>query len=163
MAGMIAQTSRSLGFTALLAWSACALAGGPSAQMLEQHLEADERKRIHHELDDYSSKAYPDREQMEERRQKMRDRLKQVDMDDNGVITREEAEQRMPGLAQRFDEVDTDSDGSVDYAEIMAAEKMREMREQQARRELDRKAAPAKKHLKRRKPAPPPDVEAEGA
>lgn len=161
---MLGQTSRSISFTALLAWSAYAFAGGPSAQVLEQHLEADERERIHHELDDYSSKAYPDSEQLEERRQKMRDRLKQVDVDDNGVITREEAEQRMPGLAQRFDEVDVDSDGSVDRTEIMAAaEKMREMREQQARRDLERKAAPAKKHLKRRKPAPPPEVEAEGA
>lgn len=162
---MMVQSSRALGITAFLAWSACAFAGGPSAQGLEQHLEPDERERIHHELDDYSSKAYPDNERLEERRQKMRDRMKQADVDANGMITREEAEQRMPGLAQHFDEVDLDSDGSVDRAELMAAaEKMREMREQQARRELERKSPATKKPFKRRaKPVPTPDVEAEGA
>lgn len=161
------HATRTLGFSALLAWSACAIAGGPASQELAQQLESDERERIYHELDEYSTKAYPGWAQLEERRQRMRG-VGLANLDVNGVITREEAEQRMPGLARRFDEIDTDADGSIDRAELIAAsERLRLQKVQHAKKEEARKAVPqppAKKIPKRRsKSAPQPDVEATGA
>lgn len=161
---MMTPATRAFSITAFLTWSACAFAGGPAAQELEQQLESDERERIYHELDEYSTKAYPDWTQLEERRQRMRG-IGLANLDVNGVITREEAEHRMPGLARRFDEIDTDADGSVDRAELMAAsERLRIQKVQHAKKEESRKAiSNSKKSLKRRKPTPQPDGDAEGA
>lgn len=149
----------------LLTLSAPAFAGGSVPPPgLEESIGSDERERMHRELDGYSNKAYPDRERVEERRQKMRGNMKQLDQNGDGLISREEAEQRMPGLARHFDEVDTDNDGTLSHEEIETAQsKMREMRDQYAKRaaELEAVVPPPKKTSKRKKVPPPVDVEPE--
>ncbi|MFM9912333.1 MAG: hypothetical protein ACKVN9_02220 [Methylophilaceae bacterium] len=152
----------------LLTLSAPVFAGGSAPPPgLEESIGSDERERMHRELDDYSNKAYPDRERVEERRQKMRGNMKQLDQNGDGLISREEAEQRMPGLARHFDDVDTDNDGTLSREEIEIAQtKMREMRDQYAKRaaELEAVVPPPKKTSKRKKPPPPPvEVEQENA
>ena len=154
------------GIGASLAFSALVFAGSASPPGLEQSIGSDERERMHRELDDYSNKAYPDQERVEGRRQKMRDRMKQLDQNGDGLISREEAEQRMPSLAKHFEEVDTDNDGTISPEEIRAAqEKMHEMRDNYARRETELNAAvpPAKKSTKRRPKSPPVEIEPEPA
>jgi len=154
----------STGISVLLAFSTSAIAGSSMPPGLEDSIGSDERERMHRELDDYSNKAYPDRDRVEERRQKMRGNMKQLDQNGDGLISREEAEQRMPGLAKHFDDVDTDSDGTLSREEIQAAqEKMHAMREHYAKREAELNAVvpPPKKSSKRKKAAPPIDVEPE--
>jgi len=154
----------STGISVLLVFSTSVIAGSSTPPGLEDSIGSDERERMHRELDDYSNKAYPDRDRVEERRQKMRGNMKQLDQNGDGLISREEAEQRMPGLAKHFDDVDTDGDGTLSREEIQAAqEKMHAMREHYAKREAELNAVvpPPKKSSKRKKAAPPVDVEPE--
>jgi histidinol dehydrogenase len=144
---------------------------GSTVQGLEQQVSPDERERMHKDLDEYATKAYPDHGRLEERRHKMQDRFTQADLNEDNVISRDEAEQRLPGLASHFDEIDTDNDGTISRDELQAAEdKMRdekarklkeakEQNEQLARQETDPEtvAPPKKKHVKRRPKTPPPE------
>jgi len=102
---------------------------------LQERMSPEQCKRLYRELNDEARKAYPDHEQMELRREKMREkmheRLLQTDQNRDGAITRAEAEKNMPGLARHFDQIDTDGDGIITREEIQAAhEKMRVLREQ---------------------------------
>ena len=158
----------STAISALISLSALAFAGGDATPGLEESIGSDERERMHRELDKYSNKAYPDSEAIEERRQKMRERLLwQSDQYGHGNLSREEAELRMPKIAKHFDEIDTDNDGSISREEMRAAQdKMRALREHYEKREAELAAAavapPAKKQAKRRpKPAPPPAIDIE--
>ena len=104
-------------------------------QRLEQRLGPDERARMHRELNDDLGRSYPDRDQVESRRQMMRERmqerLKRADGKGDGAISREEANRSMPGVARHFDRIDTDGDGSITRDEMKAArENLREMRQQ---------------------------------
>lgn len=123
----------------LLALPSLTLAAGPevasTGQGLEQRLGPDERARMHRELNDDLGKAYPDRDQVESRRQmmheRMRERLRQADGNGDGAISRTEAERSMPGIARNFERIDSDNDGTITREEMKAArEKLREMRQQ---------------------------------
>lgn len=94
-------------------------------QRLEERLSPEARRRLRDELNDYSRKAYPDREQLEERRRLMHDRMQERlnSADKNGVgsISRSEAQLRMPRLARQFDQIDTNGDGVITREEMQAA------------------------------------------
>jgi len=109
--------------------------GPDNGQGLEQRLGPDERARMHRELNDDLGRSYPDRDQVETRRQmmheRMQERLKKADGNGDGAISREEANRSMPGVARHFDRIDTDGDGSITRDEMKAArEKLRDMRQQ---------------------------------
>jgi hypothetical protein len=139
------------GTAGMLALSALTHAAGRDAypeqapdngQRLEQRLGPDERARMHRELNDDLGKSYPDRDQVESRRQmmheRMRERLKKADGNGDGAISRAEADRSMPGVARHFDRIDTDGDGTITRDEMKAArEKMREMRQQREGENVD--------------------------
>lgn len=137
------------GTVGLLALSTLTHAAGPDArpgpgsgnaettpgQRLEQHMGPDERARMHRELNDDLGKAYPDRDQVESRRQMMRERLQQrlnkAESNGDGAISRAEAERTMPRIARNFDRIDSNGNGTITREEMKdAREKLREMRQQ---------------------------------
>jgi hypothetical protein len=143
---------------------------GSATQGLEQQVSPDERERMHKDMDDYATKAYPDHGHLEERR-KLQERFSQADINEDNVISREEAEQRLPWLASHFDEIDTDNDGTISREELQIAEdkireekarRLKEVKEQQQQQlareetEQDATAVPKKKHIKHH-PKPPPE------
>ena len=69
-------------------------------------------------------KGGPSREQMEQRRDQMKQRFeaefKKADTDGDGALSKAEAEKGMPRLAKDFDAVDTNKDGKVTPDEIRA-------------------------------------------
>jgi hypothetical protein len=141
--------------TGLLAISTLAQAGSVPAPnteetttnpRLEQRLGPEERARMRRELRDDLGKTYPDHEEIDSRRQimreRMQERLKRADGNGDGAISRAEAEQSMPGIARHFDSIDIDRDGTISREEMRAAhEKMREAREQH--QEIKPEATPA--------------------
>jgi hypothetical protein len=94
-------------------------------QVLEEKLPPEARKRLREVLDSYSRQAYPDGEQLAERRRLMHDRMQERlnNADKNGVgsISRSEAQLRMPRLARQFDQIDTNGDNIVTREEMQAA------------------------------------------
>jgi len=111
---------------------------------LEQRMSPEERQRFNYDLQNHSGTVYPDHEQIESRRQLMRqkiqERLQRVDTDHDNSISRAEAEENMPGLARHFDEIDTNHDGIITIDEMKAVyEKKREV--------LDPKVAKEKEAL----------------
>jgi hypothetical protein len=94
-------------------------------QVLEEKLPPEARKRLREVLDNYSRQAYPDGEQLAERRRLMHDRMQERlnNADKNGVgsISRSEAQLRMPRLARQFDQIDTNGDNIVTREEMQAA------------------------------------------
>jgi|GEM_PF-3273543 hypothetical protein len=94
-------------------------------QVLEEKLPPEARKRLREVLDSYSRQAYPDGEQLAERRRLMHDRMQERlnNADKNGVgsISRSEAQLRMPRLARQFEQIDTNGDNIVTREEIQAA------------------------------------------
>lgn len=94
-------------------------------QLLEEKLPPEARKRLREVLNSYSRQAYPDGEQLEERRRLMHDRMQERlnNADKNGVgsISRSEAQLRMPRLARQFDQIDTNGDNIITREEMQAA------------------------------------------
>lgn len=111
-------------------------AGMPPARPgLQERMSPERCERLRRELNDESRKAYPDHEQMELRREKMRgkmrERLRQTDQNKDGVISRADAGKDMPGLARHFDRIDTNGDGVITREEMQAThEKMRSLSRQ---------------------------------
>ncbi len=91
----------------------------------DERLNAEARRRLREELINYSRLAYPDRDQVEERRRLMHDRMEErlnnAEKTGVGSITRSEAQLRMPRLARQFDQIDTNGDGVITREEIQAA------------------------------------------
>ncbi len=139
--------------------------GSIYGQRLQQQIGPEERFRMHRELNEDSGKAYPDQEQIESRRQmmreRMRERLNRADSNGDGAISRSEADRSMPGVARHFEQIDIDGDGTITRDEMRdAREKMREI-QQQKQEALNNESAPAteehrpaRKH-KRRQASPP--------
>lgn len=87
-----------------------------------ERLRSEERRKLRGELDDYARK-YPDREQLDERRRMMLERMQERlrAADGIGAITRSEAQLRMPKLARYFDQIDTNDDGVITREELDVA------------------------------------------
>ncbi|MDR2219507.1 MAG: hypothetical protein LBE24_02895 [Methylobacillus sp.] len=85
-------------------------------RQLEEKLPPEARQRLREVVNAYSRQAYPDGEQVEERRRMMQDRLNSI-----GAITRSEAQLRMPRLAKKFDRIDLNSDGVINSEELQIA------------------------------------------
>jgi len=94
-------------------------------QKLEEKLPPEARKRLREVLNSFSRQAYPDDEQLEERRRLMHDRMQERlnNADKNGVgsISRSEAQLRMPRLARQFDQIDTNGDNIITREEMQAS------------------------------------------
>jgi hypothetical protein len=94
---------------------------------LEQSIDPEERRSLRRDVDGYSREGYPDREGMQQRRQRMQERLperlRRADGDNDGGISREEARRGMPGLSRGFGRIDRDGDG------VISPEEMRSTRE----------------------------------
>jgi hypothetical protein len=102
-----------------------------------QHMSPEERQRFNDELMNRSGSVYPDHEQIESRRQLMREKIQErferADADNDASLTPTEANLSMPGLARHFDSVDTNHDGLITLDEMKAVyEKKRELSEQKA-------------------------------
>lgn len=102
-----------------------------------QRMSPEERQRFNDDLENHSGTVYPDHDQIESRRQlmreKMQERLQRADTDGDGSLSRTEATLNMPGLARSFDMVDTNHDGAITLDEMKAVyEKKREVPEQKA-------------------------------
>ncbi|MDR2875647.1 MAG: hypothetical protein LBV44_06940 [Methylobacillus sp.] len=98
------------------------MGSAPPDEQAEEHRQLDEsmrpesRQRLREVVNAYSRQAYPDGEQVEERRRMMQERLSSV-----GSITRSEAQLRMPRLAKKFDRVDLNGDGVITSEELQIA------------------------------------------
>lgn len=96
---------------------------------LEQGAGSEERRGLHRDLDGYSRRAYPDHEGMEQRRQRMQERLperlRRADGDNDGGISREEARRGMPGLSRGFGRIDRNGDGVISPEEMGSARERR--------------------------------------
>lgn len=94
-------------------------------QKLEEKLPPEARRRLREVLNAYSRQAYPDGEQVEERRRLMHDRMQERlnNADKNGVgsISRSEAQLRMPRLARQFDQIDLNGDNIITRDEMQVA------------------------------------------
>jgi hypothetical protein len=94
-------------------------------QKLEEKLPPEARKRLREVLNSFSRQAYPDGEQLEERRRLMHDRMQERlnNADKNGVgsISRSEAQLRMPRLARQFEQIDTNGDNIITREEMQAS------------------------------------------
>lgn len=102
-----------------------------------QRMSPEERQRFNDDLQNRSGTVYPDHDQIESRRQvmreKMQERLQRADTDGDGSLSRIEATLNMPGLARHFDDVDTNHDGVITIDEMKAVyEKKREVPDQKA-------------------------------
>ncbi|HEY3328243.1 MAG TPA: EF-hand domain-containing protein [Novimethylophilus sp.] len=110
-----------------------------------QRMSPEERRRFNDDLQNHSGTVYPDHEQIESRRQimrqKMQERLQRADTDHDNSLSRTEAEENMPGLARHFDEIDTNHDGIITIDEMKAVyEKKRETAEQKANKAKENEA-----------------------
>lgn len=110
-----------------------------------QRMSPEERQRFNDDLQNHSGTVYPDHEQIESRRQimrqKMQERLQHADTDHDNSLSRAEAEENMPGLARHFDEIDTNHDGIITIDEMKAVyEKKRETAEQKANKTKEKEA-----------------------
>ena len=99
-----------------------------------QRMSPEERQRFNDDLQNRSGTVYPDHDQIESRRQvmreKMQERLQRADTDGDGSLSRIEATLNMPGLARHFDAIDTNHDGVITIDEMKAVyEKKREVSE----------------------------------
>lgn len=117
----------------------------PTPPSLEQRMSPEERQRFNYDLQNHSGTVYPDHEQIESRRQLMRqkiqERLQRVDTDHDNSISRAEAEENMPGLARHFDEIDTNHDGIITIEEMKAVyEKKREVLDPKLAKEKEKEA-----------------------
>lgn len=104
----------------------------------EERLTPEARRRLRDTLNNFS-RAYPDREQMEERRRLMHDRMEErlnnADKSGGvGSITRSEAQLRMPRLARQFDQIDTNGDNVITREEIQAARERAAMEKRETAR-----------------------------
>jgi hypothetical protein len=103
----------------------------------EERLTPEARRRLRDTLTTFS-RAYPDREQMEERRRLMHDRMEErlnnADKSGVGSITRSEAQLRMPRLARQFDQIDTNGDNVITREEIQAARERAAMEKRETAR-----------------------------
>lgn len=118
-----------------------------------QHMSPEERQRFNDDLLNRSGTVYPDHEQIESRRQLMREKIQErferADSDNDNSLTPTEATLSMPGLARHFDTVDTNHDGLITLDEMKAVyEKKREVTEQKA---VKPKEAEAMLPVKKRK------------
>lgn len=98
---------------------------GDSPARLDEQLRLDERRRLRGVLEN-SHKAYPEGEQVQQRRRQMFDRMEErlnADVSSGGVgsISRREAELRHPRAARYFDQIDVNGDGILTLDEIRAA------------------------------------------
>jgi hypothetical protein len=123
---------------------------------LEQRMSPEQRQRFNQDMETQTGKAYPDFAQIESRRQKMRERLpermRQADTDNDNSISRAEAEESMPGVARHFDQIDANHDSVITYDEMKTAqEKKHKAAELQAKQDNERKAQPKKKKKNTRK------------
>jgi hypothetical protein len=94
-------------------------------QKLEEKLPPEARRRLREVLNAYSRQAYPDGDQVEERRRLMHDRMQErlnnADKSGVGSISRSEAQLRMPRLARQFDQIDLNGDNVITRDEMQAA------------------------------------------
>lgn len=93
---------------------------------LEQSIDPEERRSLRRDLDGYSRRSYPGYEGMEQRRQRMQERLperlRRADGDNDGGISREEARRGMPGLSRGFGRIDRNGDGVISPDEMRSAQ-----------------------------------------
>lgn len=112
-------------------------------QKFEEKLPPEARRRLREVLNAYSRQAYPDGEQVEERRRLMHDRMQERlnNADKNGVgsISRSEAQLRMPRLARQFEQIDLNGDNVISREEMQIARE----RAQMEKRETARADTPA--------------------
>jgi hypothetical protein len=113
----------------------------------DDRAKPDARQQLNRTLNDQTNQAYPDREQVEQRRklmrERMREKLQRADQNGDGSISRAAAERDLPGMARHFDLIDTNHDGIISREELRAArEKMREMREQRINRDSNKASPP---------------------
>ena len=104
----------------------------------EERLTPEARRRLRDTLTTFS-RAYPDRELIEERRRLMHDRIEErlnnADKSGGvGSITRSEAQLRMPRLARQFDQIDTNGDNVITREEIQAARERAAMEKRETAR-----------------------------
>jgi hypothetical protein len=112
-----------LGMAMLLTWSVLAQAEHTgSGPQFEQSMAPEERARLQRELNEYSDRAYPDRQRIEARRQQMRERQHRR-IESRGGITRNEARQQAPWLERNFERIDRNLDGIVSEDELRAIRK----------------------------------------
>ncbi len=124
-----------------------------------QPMTPEERQRFNDDLESHSSAMYPDHDQIESRRQLMREkileRFQRADTDNDNSLSLTEATLSMPGLARRFDAVDTNHDGVITFDEIKAVyEKRREALEQKTARDKEALLPADKKRSHKVEPAP---------
>jgi len=119
-------------------------------------MSPEQRQRFNQDMETQTGKAYPDFAQIESRRQKMRERLpermRQADKDNDNSISRAEAEESMPGVARHFDQIDANHDSVITYDEMKTAqEKRHKAAKLQAKQDSEKKAQPKKKKKSTRK------------
>jgi hypothetical protein len=113
----------------------------------EGQAKPETRQQLNRTLNNQTDQAYPDREQIEQRRMQMRERMREklqrADQNGDGSISRAEAERDLPGMARHFDQIDANHDGVISREELRAArEKMREMREHRIGQDTNNKTNP---------------------
>jgi Ca2+-binding EF-hand superfamily protein len=127
---------------------------GTPQPALDGNISAEERMRLHRDLEEYSRTVDPAHVQIEERRRVMRMRLQQrflgSDKDNDGSISREEAFETMPQIARHFNQVDLNNDGVITLNELEAAQAraMEHQRAATAKAEEIQEADPAKRKNK---------------
>jgi hypothetical protein len=136
-----------------------------SRPRIEQHPSPDDRNRMRRELNNETEQAYPDRDQVENRREQMRERLQErfnrADVHNDRAISREEANRTMPGMARHFDQIDTNRDGTISREELRAArERLRDQHQAPAEEGSPQAEPMPRKPLRpqlRGNNAPPPE------
>lgn len=108
----------------------------------EPGLPPRERETLRDDLDQYSNEIYG-REQLERRRQFLRERARkrfnEADRSGNGLLDREEFERQYPNAAQHFDWIDANGDGEISPVELARALRARmELRRPYAERRFFR-------------------------
>lgn len=100
-----------------------------------------------------NAQAYPNSEELEQRRQQMLERMQQrfmeADEEGKGGLNRQQLSQSFPRAAEHFDQIDANHDGMVTLEEMLEA---RERMQRQI--QVQREAQPAPEHSKRKSPKP---------
>ena len=74
----------------------------------------------------------PKAERLENRREKMMDKLNQADTNQDRAISRDEANKSLPHLAKHFDKIDENHDG------LITREELQHFREKRMQHRIDR-------------------------
>lgn len=109
---------------ALLSWAAASRAEPATEDAHAPAFSPSERMRMHGDLERFSQQ-HPYRDQIEMRRQQLRERTKRrfdaADLDRNGFLDRQEFARRNPNAARQFDLIDQNRDGELSQTEVSQA------------------------------------------